>query len=577
LTHKHHTEQLFRLPPIQVEVKDAPLYLLGSQFCHPDVGVAGEEIQLQILPVDVFGCPLHAGSTTDYNLNEIIKDSLADVDDTKEWMDFKVIKEESNIKIHVSILLINAGSRKLMIFDSNKNLQIHIRPNLSYVHFKLTTPKATALTGEDLTLTPLVFDRFDNEIQIGALQSIPDLVVKDGADGLVCTSKPGENSQVTFGCHFKRSGKYDLCLITEDGNSFESTPMSITVTEAPVDYKLSSVTWLPQYDDIQDQPVFAEDESFQCCLKLKDIFNNDHEGSIPTERIQIEYNKTRVKNLNVSSCANETGCYKIVVPLKSLTHHEPNPTFWCIVNGIRVEKPLVLATFTEFKEYNEKRNCKLEDLNIVCRGVTVRDITKNESYYLENIRRVCELKRVPEVHGFPDFTCIRLSSDDTEYKSRDGKKIRCGPQEIKSKAEKCRKSLLHFLRAAYYREAAFDLDEKREEWKARAIENYKIGRVGEFCGKERARFCSEIKEKYAAVMKAYHKAACEQYFLFFNAERRQSEIDLHGLLVVNEEKLNEHEKDLLSYNRYSAEEVRKIIEEERDDGNEAVRYVTAIS
>jgi hypothetical protein len=614
LTHKHHTEQVFRLQPIKIEVKDAPLYLLGSQFCYPDVGVAGEEIRLEIFPVDVFGCPLHAGSTTDYNLTGFILSSAVEPDGTKEMMDFSIVKEKPNIKLCVSLVLNKAGRRKLMIFGSKKKskkkLKIHIRPNLNYVHFEQAAPKVTSYATEELSLTALVFDRFNNEIQIDALQSIPDLEVKNGSDALVCTSKSVKNNEVTFQCHFTCSGKYDLCFVNQDGDSLESTPMcitvteapldyisvennevtfqrhftpsgkpdlcfvnqegdslestpmSITVTEAPVDYKLSSVTWLPQYDDIQDQPVFAEDKSFQCCLKLKDVFNNDYEGSIPKDSIQLEYNNREVDNLNVSSCSEETGCYKIVVPLKNLQVRGPIPTFWCIVNGIRVENPLVLPTFTEFNEYDEKGNCTLEGLNIVCRGVTVKDITES----LENIKRVCQLKRVPQVHSVKDIPIglsVRLSSCDVEDMT---------PEEEVSKTEECLVILLHFLRAIYYRQMAFDLDNDREEWKARATENYEIGKVG-----ERAHFCSQVKEKYAKLMKAYHNAACQQYFLFFNAERDQNTIDLHGLLVVNEKKLKKYYKRLRSKVDMTPEQVDRKINKEWNHGNEAIRYGTTIS
>jgi hypothetical protein len=73
-------------------------------------------------------------------------------------------------------------------------------------------------------------------------------------------------------------------------------------------------------------------------------------------------------------------------------------------------------------------------------------------------------------------------------------------------------------------------------------------------------------------MRRYHDAACEEFFQFFNAERGQSEIDLHGLLVVDEKKLRDYERQLRSRGRMSSDEVDKKIQEERDHGNEAIRY-----
>ena len=552
LARKHFPKQVFYLETIRIEVKDAPLYLPESHFCHPDSGVAGQEIQLEILPVDVFGCPIHASTSTDYNLTGDIINSPEELDGTKELMDFSITKEGS---IRVTIILNKVGRRQLMIFDSNKKsmkLYIHMRSNLNDVHLEQGAPKATAYTRKEVTLSILLFDRFHNEVQIDALQSIPDLVVKDGPDGLDCAQTSVESNKVTFQCHFKRSGKYDLCLVDKDGNPLGNNSVSITVTEAPVDYNRSSITWLPKYSDIEDQPVFPEDETFRCCLKLKDVFNNDYEANVPKDNIQIEYDNNEVKNINVSCCPNEIGCYHIVVPLNNLLNDRQNPTFWCIVSGTKIEKPLVLPTFTKFKEYDDEKNCKLQGFDIVCHGVKKNDITKNQSSYIENIRRVCQLKSVPKVYDFEDHALIRFPSE-----------------EIKNKKEKCRKILLHFLRATYYREVAFELDKDREEWKERATENYnrKVG--------ERARFCRQIKEKYAALMKRYHNAACEEYFLFFNAGRHQSEIDLHGLLVTDERKLSYYKEQLLSKGDLTPDQVNERIEE-RDHGNEAIRYWTVL-
>ena len=557
LARKHSPEQVFYLETIQIEVKDAPLYLPASQFFHPDSGVAGEQIQLEILPVDVFGCPIHASSSTDYNLTGDILNSPEEQDGTKELMEFNITNEESIVKICVTIILNKVGKRQLMIFDSNKKsmkLHIHVRSNLNDVHLEQAAPKDTAYTIKEVALSILLFDRFHNEVQIDALQSIPDLVVKDGPDGLDCAKRSVESNQVTFQCHFKRSGKYDLCLVDKDGNPLGNTSVSIIVTEAPVDYNRSSITWLPQYSDIEDQPVFPEDETFRCCLKLKDVFNNDYDANIPKGNIQIKCNNTEVKNINVSCCPNKIGCYHAVVPLNNLLNDRQNPTFWCIVNGTKIEKPLVLSTFTKFKEYDDERNCKLQGFDIVCHGVKKNDIIKNQFFYIENIKRVCQLKSIPKVDDFEDHALIRFPSE-----------------EIKDKKEKCRRILLHFLRATYYREAAFESDKDREEWKERATENYMKSKFGERFGKERAHFCSQIKEKYAALMKRYHDAACEEYFLFFNAERHQSEIDLHGLLVADERKLSNYKKQLHSKGDLTPGQVNERIEEERDHGNEAIR------
>ena len=119
VTHKSFPYHEFHLIAIQVQVNDAPLYLAGSKFRYSDTAVAGEEIQLEILPFDVFGCRLPACTSTDYNLTGAISSSPSDVNENKETMDFKTIKHESNVVFFVSIVLTKAGRRKVMIFDKD--------------------------------------------------------------------------------------------------------------------------------------------------------------------------------------------------------------------------------------------------------------------------------------------------------------------------------------------------------------------------------------------------------------------------------------------------------------------------
>ena len=119
LTQNNFPYQWFRLNAIQIQVDDAPFYLAGSKFRYPETGVAGEEIQLKILPFDVFGCRLPASTSTDYNLTGAISNSPSDVNENKKTMDFKTIKNESNVVICVSIVLKRAGRRKVMIFDKD--------------------------------------------------------------------------------------------------------------------------------------------------------------------------------------------------------------------------------------------------------------------------------------------------------------------------------------------------------------------------------------------------------------------------------------------------------------------------
>ncbi|CAB4013894.1 zinc finger CCHC domain-containing 24-like [Paramuricea clavata] len=566
LTNRNNHNQVVRLQEIQIQVNDAPLYLAGSKFLHPETCMAGEEIQLEIRPRDVFGFPLPADSTTDCNLTGDIGNLPFALNENKKT------KNESNVVICVSIVLTKAGRRKVRIYDKDnksKELSIQVNPDENYMHchWEFAAPK-TAYRRERLILTLRLFDRFNNEVRTDALENIPQLIKRDGPDGL---RFPGEsNNEVAIRCYFKRTGRYDLCLAERDGTCLESTFFSITVQDAPLDYHRSTIEWIPEYDEIPDQPVFPEDETFQCCLRLKDVLGYDYDTKIAKDCIKVRYGNTEVENIEVSSCPNDVGSYNIVVPLGNLVKDDRSPRFWCFVNGKKIENPLILPTFGGFEKHDDDRNCVVYRshafVSIVCCGVKRNDIIGSDYAHLNNIKRVCELDNDPKVdETYPVDATIRADLIRTV--------VEIPLHEIVNKIQKCRNILLHLIRATYYRKEAFKIDEAREDWKERASENYNKIEKGENIDKNVPHFCSQIKEKYARLMGTYHDAACDEFFEFFNAKRDQSEIDLHGLLVVDDKKLRDYERQLLrrSRDRMSLAQVQSKIEKERDHGNEAIR------
>ena len=636
LTSKSNPDQLYRLKEIQIKVDDAPLYLAGSQIRCPDTSVAGKEIQFKIFPVDVFGCPLPADSTANHTLTGDILDSCLELNEKKETIDFTLIKNKSNIVICLLIVLTKAGSRKVIIFDKDNKqneLSMHVKPDLNDVHWEFTASKETAYRRETLILTIRLCDHFNNEVRTNILENIPDQIKRDGPNGLHCTRIPMENNKATINTNLKQTGKYDFCLTDRDGTSLEGTSFSITVQDAPLDYHRSTIEWIPKYDDIPDEPVFSEDETFQCCLQLTDVVGYDYDTKIEKNCIKLKYGNTEVKNIKVSPCASYTGSYNIVVLLKSLVKDDPSPQFWCFVNGMKIENPLTLPTFEGFERYEDDWNCVVKHrlykfVKILCRDVKRNDIIGSDFCHLNNVKRVCNLCDDPEVQtcriesidddlaDYGDDEPIRAGDDDDvhdddydyyyDYDYDDNSNggdndddrdddlictvitlpfeeivcdeiesdwiLICPPEEIENKIQKCRNILLHLLRAIYYREEASELDKAREKWKDEASKNYKKIKGGGSVDKNCPRFCSQIKEKYARLMRRYHEAACEEIFQFFNAERGQSEIDLHGLLVVDERKLRDYERQLCFRGHMSLDEVDKKTKEERDHGNEAIRY-----
>ena len=115
MTNKIHPEQVFHLKEIRIHVCEPPFQLFASKIRFPNTGVAGEVLHLEILPIDVFGCPAPASSTFDYIFRGDISDSLVAVSENKETVDCKVTRNNLHVIISVSIVLKKAGRRKLVI------------------------------------------------------------------------------------------------------------------------------------------------------------------------------------------------------------------------------------------------------------------------------------------------------------------------------------------------------------------------------------------------------------------------------------------------------------------------------
>ena len=632
LTSGSSPDQVYPLKDVKIQVNEAPLYLLGSEFHCPEKCVAGKEIRFKIFPVDVFGFRIPADSSAGrITLTGNILNSPSEESKNKETIDFTIIKEESNIVICVTVVLTKAGKREVLILDKDDNqkeLRIHANPDENDVHWEFTAPKETAYRREKLILTARLVDRFNNDVQDNALKSTPDLTQKEGPDGLHYVGKSVENNKVVIRCYFKQTGKYDVCLVNSNRTDIEGSSFSVRVQDAPLDYNRSTIDWIPQYDDIPDQPVFPDDEIFKCCLSLTDVVGYDYDGVIEMDCIEVRYGNTEVKNIKASPCANDVGSYNIVIPLKNLVKDDPSPQFWCFVNGKKIKNPLILNKFEMFDKYDDDWNCvvnhkRYEFVKIICRDVRKNDIIGSDYCHLNNVKRVCYLCDDPNIRTFQiesiDDNLVEYINDesvsegdqDSDYDDSDyygyhehydqgsdddndndddlpctvitlpfeeivcreemGWIVICHREEIESKIREFRDILLHLLRATYYREQAFELDKDRETWKERASKNYRRIKEGESIDKDCPRVCSQIKEKYAVLMQRYHNAACEEFFQFFNAERGESEIDLHGLLVVDEKKLRDYERQLCFRGRMSLDEVNQKIKKERDNGNEAIR------
>ena len=583
LTCRSNKDQVYFLEDVPVEVEDAPLSLDKTKFIYGNT-VAGKVMQVEIHPFDIFGCPISADSKTDYEL--LLTGYISEMNENKETMKFEKNEKDSNILIRVTIVLKKAGSRKVVFGkdDKSKVISIDVSPDLTDLHWELTKRK-TAYRREKFALPVRLLDRFNNEVRTDTRSDIPDLRMTDGPNEMHHKAKFIDDYKVTFQCQFNQTGNYDLCLEDHKGNSLEGLSFSITVQDAPLDYGRSSIRWIPEYDTIPDQPVFPDDKSFKCRLELLDAVGYRYEEIVAKDCIKVKYDNTEVKNIKVSSRSSEIGCFDIVVPLKNLVRADPCPEFWCFVNGRKIEKPLILPTFKAFEIYDDDGDCVIHypSFEIFCYGVKPSDIIGSDHYDLNNIKRVCRRDDDPKIktgeRGKDYFsndicTIIELPFDGIVRETWKDETINCSEEDLMDgEIHRFRNILVYLLRALYYRQKAFELDNDREEWKEMASENYRKIKRGENIDKNIPHLCSEIKEKYAALMREYHDAACDEFFLFYNTDRDQSEIDLHGLLVADEKKLRDYERQLRSRDRLSSAEVSRKIDEEREHGNEAIRYI----
>ena len=559
----------YHLEDVLIEVQDAPFSLALSTFHDGKTVVAGEEIRVEIHLVDVFGCPLPADTTTDYKLTAFISEP----NENNETVDVKEVKLQNSV-IYVSVVLTRAGSRQVIVCDKNnkaKVINVHVNPDLTDLHWELTGLKETAYRRENLVLSARLCDRFNNEVPVHSLGYVPKLAKMHGPDGLECTLKSTGLHKVIFHFRFTIIGEYNIRLTDHEGNALGGTSVLITVTDAPLDRHRSSIRWIPEYDHIRDQPVFPEDESFRCRLELWDFLGYKYDKIVASDCIKVKNGNLEVVDTEVTRNENKIGSYDIVV------ESTPSSQYWCYVNGVKIEDPIALPDCQEFERYDDDK-CRLHTINnafvIDCYEANKKDIRGEDYCNLINIKRVCNLSSNINVEDFADFARVELPLEEIMYKVRGYQKLKCSTEEIKTKLQKCRNILLRVLRATYYRQKAFALDNDREIWKEMARKNYRRIEEGENIDKNIPRFCREIKEKCAALMGRYHDAACVEIFEFFNTGRDHSEIDLHGLLVVDEKKLREYERQLRSRGHLSSAEVDRKIREEREHGNEAIRYYT---
>ena len=290
-------------------------------------------------------------------------------------------------------------------------------------------------------------------------------------------------------------------------------------------------------------PLFFGDDDFTCLIHL----GSQCEQKSPDALTVYYYKKQIHPDVKILHPRE----WKAVVPLKDIRCNgkgEATVTF-CISGGNRRSLALNFTVFQEFdgepcKTLIPKKNQKA----LLCENILESDIIGEDKCNLRRIAQLCSIKEhdlcVETIDSNVRLIFPQLCSD--------------------GKVEKCRKILLHLLRSIYYRRKASETNEERIKWKQKAIETYAANKWND------ASFCKGIKTKYADLMQDYNKKACEEIFAFFNEELGLYHIDLHGLLVVDEETLAKEKEELLLEGK-SEEEAINIINKRRDQRDEAIK------
>ncbi len=198
----------------------------------------------------------------------------------------------------------------------------------------------------------------------------------------------------------------------------------------------------------------------------------------------------------------------------------------------------------KFVAYDEN-DCQLQSQNaknhkLMCKNVRKYDVLGEDCAHVNNIKRVLELKDRVEVQEAEGCAIIDL-------------------RNIKSHLHPiCKEAVQHLLRGLYYRRKASEAARVRMEWKNRLISIDEVL----WLDKEEPSFifCKYFKDFFGNLMNKYNREACNELFKFFNFQRDESEVDLHGLLVADEKKLESLRLNLLvgSLRNEQIEEILKI-------------------
>ena len=207
----------------------------------------------------------------------------------------------------------------------------------------------------------------------------------------------------------------------------------------------------------------------------------------------------------------------------------------------------------KFLPYDDD-NCELlPGFNeILCRDTKPDEILGSGSAHINNIARVLKLKDRLIFHKTQaDNIVIDLSNVPLNFRHI------------------CKAVVNHLLRGLYYRRKASNAAAVRMEWKNR------ITTIGKFLGtRQSVRICKIFRDYFGILMNRYNREACDELFAFFNFHREVCEVDLHGLYVADEKKLELLRVDLMQgmANHEEIDEILQKCQSFNGRSNQVIKY-----
>lgn len=198
----------------------------------------------------------------------------------------------------------------------------------------------------------------------------------------------------------------------------------------------------------------------------------------------------------------------------------------------------------KFVTYDED-GCKLQSQSangckLVCKNAKKRDILGADFAHVNNIKRIFQLKENIDIQQTADSVTLDI------------KNLKLHSQPV------CKEVVKHLLRGLYYRKKASEAGKIRMQWKNRLISIDEVL----WLGKKHPSFvfCKYFKDFFGDLLNRNNRKACDELFQFFNFQRDSTEIDLHGLLVADEKRLESLRVNLL-IGSLNADEIKEILQQ----------------